>query len=499
LATVIELNRVHYAYPDAGRVLNGVDLSLARGGATVIFGPSGSGKSTLAYLFNGLIPHFFGGRLEGAVTVDGTDTRDVTVGDLFAKVGLILQNADAQLFNSTVSADIAFGLESLGLAAIEIQDRVRRVSEALQIQSLLNRAPDTLSGGEKRLAAIASILCLDPAVVVLDEPFAGLDWIGTRIVRQLLLQIPRQGRSLIIIEHRTRPFLGDADRCLVLSDGRLRFDGPANQAVDRFEDLRLVPRYPVHSIRKPLTPAEPIIAVRDLHCRMAGREILRGISLNFHQGQTLAIVGANGAGKTTLIKHLNGLLQPASGDVLFKGRSIRTLTPLQRAASVGLCFQNPADQFFKTDVQSELLAGPGQLGRVDDAGFRRICEALQLTPLLSRSPYRLSEGEKRRVSLGAVLLMQPEVMIMDEPTAGQDGRRKEDLAAILKDIVGMGVTPIVVTHDLDFAQAVADRWIWLCGGQVAADGPPHETRRELEAFYRKQAASLPRAADQGKG
>ena len=488
MATVIELTGVHYAYPDGGHVLNGIDLPVSTGEATVIFGASGSGKSTLAYLFNGLIPHFFGGRLAGTVLVDGVDTRDVTVAELFSKVGLVLQNVDAQLFNSTVNNDLAFGLESLGLNATHIDRRIRDTATYLQIDHLLDRSPDSLSGGEKRMAAIASVLCLDPDVVVLDEPFSGLDWKATRTVRNHLLQIPRNGRSLILIEHRTRPFLKEADRCVIIEEGRLHFDGAPDPALKILDDLHLVPQYPAREKAGAAGDREPLLSVRDLTCRLGGREILNGVSLDLRRNEALAIVGENGAGKTTLIKHFNGLLKPSSGEVLFKNRSIRNFDPLARAARVGLCFQNPNDQFFKTDVRSEILAGLRRRDRFDEAWLRRVCSALKLDPLMARSPYRLSEGEKRRVALAAVVLMKPEVLILDEPTAGQDGRYKESLAGVLADIAAMGVTPVVVTHDLDFAQAVADRWIWMRQGQIQADGDPEKIRAELETFYADQAA-----------
>ncbi|UCH92692.1 MAG: ABC transporter ATP-binding protein, partial [Candidatus Aminicenantes bacterium] len=183
---MIRLSDVHYRYPASGWVLKGIDLSIDTGEYVFVCGASGSGKSTLGYLFNGLIPHFFGGTLEGSVEVAGADTKGQSVSALFSQVGLVLQNADAQLFNSTVEDEIAFGLESLGLPSSQIEENIRDISKTLQIEDLLNRSPMALSGGEKRLVTIACVLCLNPALLVLDEPYAHLDWEGVRRVREAL-------------------------------------------------------------------------------------------------------------------------------------------------------------------------------------------------------------------------------------------------------------------------------------------------------------------------
>ncbi|NQU13910.1 MAG: ABC transporter ATP-binding protein, partial [Desulfobacteraceae bacterium] len=185
MGAVIRLKDIYYRYPNSDWVLKGINLSIQKGEYVVVCGASGSGKSTLAYLFNGLIPHFFGGTLRGSVTVGDVNTAESSVADLFQNVGLVLQNAEAQLFSATVEDEIAFGLESLGVPGPEIQKRILEIAELLGIEDLLDRTPTMLSGGEKRLVSIASILCLDPSVLLLDEPFANLDWAGAKRVREL--------------------------------------------------------------------------------------------------------------------------------------------------------------------------------------------------------------------------------------------------------------------------------------------------------------------------
>ena len=206
---MIRLRDVRYRYPGSSGtpVLQGLDLVIEEGEYVLVCGASGSGKSTLGYLFNGLIPHFFGGTLTGSVAVDGVDTAGRSVSEIFSRVGIAQQNADAQLFNSSVENEIAFGLESLGLPGTEIDLRVREVAETLAIEELLHRSPMALSGGEKRLVAIASVLCLNPSVLPLDEPFAHLDWQGVRRLRASLRKIHRGGTALVVIEQELPPWL----------------------------------------------------------------------------------------------------------------------------------------------------------------------------------------------------------------------------------------------------------------------------------------------------
>jgi energy-coupling factor transport system ATP-binding protein len=205
-------------------------------------------------------------------------------------------------------------------------------------------------------------------------------------------------------------------------------------------------------------------------------------------------VGENGAGKTTLTRHFNGLLKPETGEVSFYGTPVHRLRPSERAAAVGVCFQNPNDQFFETVVRKEILAGPKRMQKIDWQWFETLSDTLDLHPLLDRSPFRLSEGEKRRVALGAILAMRPQVLVLDEPTAGLDGRLKETLARLCTAVAEMGIATVVVTHDLDFARATADRWIVLHAGRVAGDGDPAQMREKLFSLFGGTAASPCRSA-----
>jgi len=477
------LSNIRYRYPGSAWVLDGIDLFFEEGEYVVVFGANGSGKSTLGYLLNGLVPHFFGGTLKGAVIVNGTNTRNVPVCELMDHVGLVLQNADAQLFNSTVENEIAFGLEGLGLSCSEIQKRIDAVSQMLQLDALLAQAPDTLSGGEKRLAAIAAVMCLEPSVLLLDEPFADLDWQAVGRVSRLLQQIHQSGKTVIVIEQRPGSYLQDCTRCIITAQGKIVFDGNRQDAYHMLKQRHLVPSYPARCRRIRRPGNDNVLEVHGLSFNRGARRILSDVSLDFRRGEAVAVVGPNGSGKTTLIKHFNGLLRPTDGELIIAGETLRSRSPAQLAQAAGICFQNPNDQFFKYTVKEEISAGSKALKSDNGQWNQKVCRVLELNEFFDRSPYRLSEGEKKRVAIASILVMRPDILILDEPTVGQDGRFKEALANLLGVFEDMGITIIVVTHDLEFAQAAADRWIVLHNGRVAADGPPVDLLRDQQLIH----------------
>jgi energy-coupling factor transport system ATP-binding protein len=488
LATCIKVKDVQYHYPGGMEALNGIDFTVDEGDYLFICGANGSGKSTLAYLLNGLIPHFFSGKFSGTVEIFGTDTRKMIISDLFTQVGLVLQNADAQLFNSCVEDELAFGLESLGLSGKQIDEKIRETADLLHIDHLLKRSPDTLSGGEKRMAGIASIVCLKPGILILDEPYANLDNPSISRVRECLRKINRAGLTVVVIEQRVDGFLEDASRCLIVERGKIIFNGKASHAFNTLISQGLIPKYPKRNTAKSFTASldgdakKPLLSVSNLSCRINGKKILNNISFDIFKGEAVALLGKNGSGKTTLIKHLNGLYRPSHGEIKFKGQSILGKTPVQLAQMVGLSFQNPNDQFFKSQVEDELRVGLQLMQEEPEDWMERICRLFQLRNLMGRSPFRLSEGEKKRVAISSILTMKPGIVILDEPSAGQDGQSKQMLATILASLIHEGLTTLCVTHDIAFARAVADRWIVIDQGQIKGDGPP-ESFEQLETLF----------------
>ncbi|MBW1780626.1 MAG: ABC transporter ATP-binding protein [Deltaproteobacteria bacterium] len=392
---MIKLSHINYRYEEtpAAWVLDGIDILIEKGEYVLLCGASGSGKSTIGYLLNGLIPHFFGGILQGTVSVLGQDTNDLSIADLLSKVGLVFQNADAQLFNSTVESEIAFGLESLGCSAQEIEMEITRTTEALGIGHLLDRPPTALSGGEKRLVTIASILCLRPPIIVLDEPLAHLDWEGEKRIRTVLRNLHHHGTTVLVTEQHVGALLSDVTRCLVLDEGRLLFDGPVDDARPVLVEQHLLPDYPLGS-KTPKRKEQPLLQVKEISHEMDIGPVLHHVSLAVMEGEILAVVGRNGSGKTTLIKHFNGLLRPSKGELLFMGKRIRGRAPPEIAAQIAISFQNPNDQFFRNTVEEELRVGLRRVKGADD-GLQELCRRFHLHGLLDASPYRLSEGQKK--------------------------------------------------------------------------------------------------------
>ncbi len=476
---MIDLTHINYRYDELSTewVLKDTNLKIGKGEYVLVCGKSGSGKSTLAYLLNGLIPHFLDGELQGRVSVVGKDSRDLTVADLMSLVGLVFQNADAQLFNSTVDKEIGFGLESLGLSAPEIEEKIERTSKALHIEHLLKRSPMTLSGGEKRIVAIASVLSVSPPVMVLDEPLAHLDWEGAKRIREVLLQLHEKGTTLVVIEQRVGALHQDATRCLILEKGEVLFDGSPGDAHPILIHQHLVPRYPARTTGNEHF-GTTLLEVQQISHAIEKRPVLKDLSMEVKEGEILAIVGPNGAGKTTLVKHFNGLLHPSRGNVLFMGKGVRRQSPADIASRIGIAFQNPNDQFFKTTVEDELAVGWDLCKKTPAGWLEELRTLFHLHELLSQSPYRLSEGQKKRVSIASVLVMKPRLLVLDEPTVGQDGLFLETLADLLLTLCAKGFTIVIVTHDLDFALATARRWVVVHGGKVVATGPPRELAKD---------------------
>jgi energy-coupling factor transport system ATP-binding protein len=505
--------------------LREVSLAVSDQEYVLVAGSSGSGKSTFCRLATGLAPHFHGGDLKGRVLVDGLDTREVPVSRLFGHVGLVFQNADAQCFNRTVAEELRYGLESLGTEPEELNGRLKWVSGILELGPHLDRSPHDLSGGEKQRVVLGAMLALRPRLLLLDEPFAHLDPEGSERLRALLKTLSGEGLAVVVVEHRLHEVVADVDRLVLFHRGRLAADAPPRRVLEQdLTDYGLNLPAPVLLFRDsgldgppPLTPLEairlfasglpqgisstkinvpwekefhlqghhdgvPVVAIEDLWFGYPGQPILKGVTFHLLPGECVAILGRNGAGKTTLIKHLNGLLKPSRGKVMVSGRDTRRTKTHELARLVGFAWQNPNDQLFQTSVREEVRIGPRMLKAYDPLWCERIFERFGLGPLLERSPFRLSEGEKKRVAFATALAARPEVVVLDEPTAGQDEAFRRELGAMIRELRQEGKTVLLATHDLEFAAANAPRWLVLADGRILADGSPEAVMTDREAM-----------------
>jgi energy-coupling factor transport system ATP-binding protein len=523
---ILAFEKVSYRYDGMEDwALNEVNLTISEGEYLLVAGASGSGKSTFCRLATGLAPHFHGGELKGRVRIDDQDTREVPVSRLFGHVGLVFQNTDAQLFNRTVEEELRFGLEGLGLEPGEIEERLQWVSGVLKLGPFLDRSPHQLSGGEKQRVVLGAILALRPRLLLLDEPFAHLDPEGSEDLRSLLKTLHGEGLAVVVIEHRLQEVAAEVDRLVVFQKGRLAADGPPRQVLE--QDLTnyglnlpaIVGLFRAWGLDGPLplTPSEaiqllasapsrqfsptetnnpregappssqnpeavPVVEIQDLWFGFPDQPVLNGVQFSLRPGECAAILGRNGSGKTTLIKHLNGLLKPDRGRIRVFGRDTRKTNTHELARRVGFAWQNPNDQLFKTSVREEVLVGPRILKVYDPTWCERLFERFKLGPLLDRSPFRMSEGEKKRVSFATALAARPEVVILDEPTAGQDEPFRRELSRLIRELREEGRTVLLVTHDLEFAANQAPRWLVLSDGRIIADGSPEAIMADRPAM-----------------
>ena len=518
----LELRGLAVRYPvRQRRALDGIDLAVEPGETVGVTGRNGAGKSTLALASAGFIPRVVRAEVSGAVVVDGQGTADATLADLVRRVGIVFSTPANQLSAArlTVREELAFGLENLGLPRPEIDLRIEREMAELGIAGLAERLPTALSGGEQQRVAIAGVLVMGPRILVLDEPTAQLDPAGTAAVGALLVARAAAGTAVLVTEH-DPAILGRVARCLVLAQGRtaaldrpgvalgvttdevLGGEGPAlvaiAEALGLDPGLGFDPAALAGAIRSrgPTPPARPatrpagetpppwsqVRDVRPVGLRIEGLDhrygdltALRGVDLEIAPGETVAVVGQNGSGKTTLVKHLAGLLRPHAGRVLIDGQDVGGRSIAGLARTVGFVFQDPDDQLFARSVAREVAFGPTNLG-VAPSDRERLVEgalgAVGLAGEAGTNPYDLDLAGRKLVALASVCAMDPAVLVLDEPTTGQDRAGVGRVGAVVEAFAAAGRTVVAVTHDMEFAAANFGRVVVMRGGQIALDGPP---------------------------
>ena len=477
---VIEVHGLDVRYAEA-HALRGVDLSIAPGSFVLVGGPSGGGKSTLAHTLMGLLPQTIPAQVSGHVAVAGLDPRQHSVAQLARRVGLVFQNPATQLFNGTVEEEVAFGARNLELPPDEIAARVRLALEATGCAHLRRRAVRHLSSGEQQRVAIAAVLAMRPAVLILDEPTANLDVEGVGLLVQTLVRLHREAQiTLIVIEHRLASFLPHADRLIWLADGRVVADGPPSQMLALVQPAPL-PRSPSPVPVPALGEAaglgegrgwggggrapEPLVALQRITAGYDGRKVLEDCSLVLHRGDFAALVGPNGAGKTTLARVLAGLLRPRRGRVAWYTHGA--------GQRVGFLQQNALHQLVCDTVEEEVWFGPRNRGaewaRQMEAELETVLARAGLQALRHRPTYALSVGQQQRTALAATLSLPPALLILDEPTVGQDWEHLVQMMDLLAELNQAGQTVLLITHDGRLVERYASR-VWKMGGRMQDAG-----------------------------
>jgi energy-coupling factor transporter ATP-binding protein EcfA2 len=498
-----------------------VTFDISPGEVVLLLGPSGSGKSTLTLALNGLIPHAVPGDVTGSVEVDGLDTMATTVAELSTRVAMVFQDPDAQLVTGTLLDEVAFGPENLRMPVADVLERAESALRRVGLWERRAENPDRLSGGGRQRLAIACALAMGSPLLVLDEPTANLDPRGIEEVYAALGELVASGdRAILLVEHNLDAAAGFVDRVVVLDhEGRLAADGSVDDVLrGRAEELHEMGVWlPVSTIAAlrlrragfaldplPLTPVElraaleaeprpaaapvaavaaeptqdaasaPLISVRGLTVRRGRTEVLHGVDLDIAAGEFVAVVGANGAGKTTLIQALAAVIPPPRGTVRVAGLDVGRTDARTLSSRIGFVFQNPEHQFIAHTVFDEVAHGLRRQRLPEDEVRERTLALLRRFGLEGRAdshPFLLSGGQKRRLSVGTALVAGAPVLVLDEPTFGQDRARADELLGLLGELNAEGTTVIVVTHDMQLVTEYAHRTVVLDGGRILAAGP----------------------------
>lgn len=488
--------------------ISDISLQLKPGELVLIAGPSGCGKTTLARCINGLIPHSYKGEMSGQITVSGKDTSGMTLSQIARNIGTVLQDPERQILGTKVVNEVAFGLENLGLPREEIIVRVNAAMEQLRILDLRDRETFNLSGGEKQKVALAGVLAIEPKLLLLDEPLASLDPASAQDALRMIRELADGGMAVLIVEHRVEDVLKiNPDRILFMQDGRVQYDGPAER-LSKAVNYREV-KLPAHLIIKRAaqepqpdathlpglaaperTSSEPLVRFEHVSFGYEeGNNVLHNINLEIYQGDIIAILGPNGAGKTTLVKQAIGLLKPVEGAIWVDGKDTREISVAQVAKTLGYVFQSPSHMLFAPSVREELAFGPKNIGYPPEEIEKEVQKAIKIMNLSGMEadpPLALSFGQQKRVSIAAILAMKSRILVMDEPTAGQDYRNYMGfMDAILQ--VPNFASILFITHDIDMAVVFANRVLLVSDGRLIADGPPQEV---LADYDRLRASRL---------
>lgn len=507
------VNDISYKYtPDGKEVLKKVNFSIEKGKVTAIVGPSGCGKSTLVQIFSQVIPKLIGnGELQGSF--------DVPEGTF---VSVVSQSPENQLFGYGVEDAIAFGMENLGLPQEEIMERMEYVLDLLNLQYLRNRSVANLSGGQRQSVCIASVLAMDPDILIMDEPVSSLDPNGKKMVQSILGQLSINGNTTVLVDNNLVWSAGIVDHVIGLLDGEVVFDGTRD---DFFKDFALQERlgviipqeveiyrelsksfpqlelfYTVEEGQKQLEKLipvreftntqvqeeekEPVITVHNLGKTFSdGFHALIDVNANVAKGKVVAVLGQNGSGKTTFVKHLNGLHKPTEGDVRYKEESIIKKTVAQVSKNIILVFQHPEHMLFEETVERELtFCARMQQVPFSEEQLTEVLKSYHLEEDRETFPLNLSMGKKHMLTILSVLFSSADVIILDEPTLGMDGFLIKELADMIKKLSAEGKTVIMISHEIPLVFKTVDEAIILNQGEKIFEGSKESLARRDDIF-----------------
>lgn len=514
---MIKLSNLSFCYTPDTPVLENISLDIRPGTLTLVAGSSGSGKSTLLRCFNGLVPHFSGGRISGEISVFGINPIEVGPKSMAQSVGFVFQEPEAQFVFDIVEDELAFVLENQGLARTEMLRKLDEVCHHLDLNGIRKRPIQELSGGEKQRVAIASTLVNQPAALVLDEPTSQLDPVSADSLLRHIVSLKEQyGMTVIIAEHRLERLLPYTDQIIHLTDDhRFSFGNPRAVLSGmeqippiisiarklRLPDLPMsiadFPEYQIKDRKKPPSPLadtsepEPAFSAENLSTRFGDDTVLQDLSFGLNRGELLVILGQNGAGKTTLLRSMLGLI-PSTGKRYLFGKAIHSHSLKDIIHSVGYLPQNSNDLLFAESVGQELIVTLNNHSLpVDQDDLSKFLRQFDLAGKKTQYPRDLSVGERQRTALAAITVHDPPIILLDEPTRGLDYGNKESLANLLHAWRKKGKALLVVTHDVEFAAQLADRVLILEEGRITFSGPPHQAFTQFPRYQTQTARLFP--------
>jgi energy-coupling factor transport system ATP-binding protein len=484
-----------------GAAIHNISFEAKPGEILLIAGASGCGKTTLIRCINGLIPRSYKGEISGSVRVFGVDVQDWKLSQISQKIGTVLQDPERQILGTKVVNEVSFGLENLGMPRKEIFERVDEALEFLKIPHLRNRETFNLSGGEKQKVALAGLLAMRPSILLLDEPLASLDPASAQDTLDAVRTLANNGMTVLMVEHRVEDVLRiQPERVMFMSEGQVRYLGdvaglskvvnyrevklPAEQIVERAKldpapaAINVLPgAFSSKSGEEALVKFENVAFGYDVE-----HEVLHGINLTINRGDVIAVLGPNGAGKTTFVKHAIGLLKPKEGRVLVDGHDTREASVAQIASMLGYVFQSPSHMLFAPTVHDELAFGPTNMKHSKEQIELEVKEALSIVNLSDKEkdpPLALSFGQQKRVSIAAILAMRSRILVMDEPTAGQDYQNYMNFMDSIVQLPSFEAI-LFITHDVDLAAIYANRVLIVNEGRLIADGKPQDVLRDFD-------------------
>ncbi|HEM3589363.1 ABC transporter ATP-binding protein [Streptococcus suis] len=492
--------------------LKDVQLTIYQGEKVLIIGPSGSGKSTIGQCLNGIIPNIYKGEHSGSLLLDGQEVFNLSVYDKSLLVSTVLQDTDGQFIGLSVAEDLAFALENDMESQGVMKQKVGDWAERLSLTDLLAHRPQDLSGGQKQRVSLGGVLIDESPILLFDEPLANLDPKSGQDTIDLIDRLHKQeGTTTIIIEHRLEDVLyRQVDRVVLINDGRILFNGGPDDLlrtsllqangireplylstlralgypIAQSEHLSSVWEIDIEALNIASLPTlrfengekEALLEVKHLHFSYPNKQVLTDIQLTIHKGERLAIVGKNGAGKSTLAKVLCGFIQ-GEGEILWKGQSIKEDSVKERAERIGYVLQNPNQMISQTMIFDEVALGLRMRGVTEEEIEHRVHHILKVCGLY---PFRnwpisaLSYGQKKRVTIASILVLNPEIILLDEPTAGQDQRHYREMMEFLDQLNAQGHTIVMITHDMQLMLDYSDRAVVVVDGQIIEDASPAE-------------------------